>query len=1024
MKIDNNFLEQTQKTESKGTFAATSAGKEKNIKRVEEDEIQKSFSVANGSYEKPSAVKESEQAFIEEDFGAMDATQRKNQMAVLSNTTSPEEYRKMQEDGYHPEDADSRTIVTVTDKIKMQLAKGGADISIMGDELTKEQLEAIGGSMAGAVQLSAVIQEAEQLQPMTESDMKYLLTNELEPTIDNLYKAQHSGSTAVSTAGVDIAPMQQQVEQVIAASGRDVNEESLTDSKWMLENGISLTSDNLNYLEQLKQLKLPLEEDALVQFVSEAVLDGKNPQNAPLMDGYSNEDIARDAATVIQEVTDEDLAYLVAKGDKITIENLEEAVNLREAGKTDSKAVKQVQDATQGAQALSLITARRQLEETRLMMTEEANLSLIKKGIHIDTAELGNLVEELKSVEQDFYQDLLADGNTEVSKEQVNNYTNTLVTVDELKNVPAYVLGIKEVGEDTLAVLHENGKIMQDTFEKANESYEALMTAPRSDLGDRISKAFQNVPDILADLGMEPSASNQRAVRILAYNQLEITQESVLQMKAADEQVQRTFSNLTPGVVRSMIQEGTNPLEMNLTELNQHAQQLKEQNGTDQEKFSEFLWKLEQNHAISREERTSYIGIYRLMNQVEKNDGAAIGAIVAQGGELSMKNLLTAVRSGRKTIDYSVDDEFGGVDAVSTDNASISDQIMTAFQTDCMSDVMETLTPTVMKSMVENGNWENATPEQLKEMVEQLQSQPEISEQEAQANQEYAKEQLRQFQAAASAEKSIYEILDSNGISNTVNNILAVNGLVHQRNKVFQNLFSSIENFSGEDVDFAAIENEILQRFSNALEAPEEMAKAQENLADTAENVMKTMLPDADDVSAVDVKAMQMVHKQLSIASAWAKEDTYTIPVMVGNEATNVTLKLVQGKDKKSCLDVLFETANLGKVSASFHMGTDRTSGFVVSDAKETLEKIKQNPAFENMNLATAHVENLDLAETYTKLLTMRTEENTNFNGEVRQKEEIGQSVEEKQQDQADRPGNKELYQFAKAFLEAVKEIG
>ena len=50
---------------------------------------------------------------------------------------------------------------------------------------------------------------------------------------------------------------------------------------------------------------------------------------------------------------------------------------------------------------------------------------------------------------------------------------------------------------------------------KAVESYETLMTAPRTDLGDRISNAFRNVPEILSDMGLANTEENMRAVRIL-----------------------------------------------------------------------------------------------------------------------------------------------------------------------------------------------------------------------------------------------------------------------------------------------------------------------------------------------------------------------------------------------------------------------------------------------------------------------------------------------------------------------------
>ena len=61
--------------------------------------------------------------------------------------------------------------------------------------------------------------------------------------------------------------------------------------------------------------------------------------------------------------------------------------------------------------------------------------------------------------------------------------------------------------------IHEAGKEIQKNFEnqqdtkqnpnqqeKASSAYETLMTEPRKDLGDRISKAFRNVDDILIQL--------------------------------------------------------------------------------------------------------------------------------------------------------------------------------------------------------------------------------------------------------------------------------------------------------------------------------------------------------------------------------------------------------------------------------------------------------------------------------------------------------------------------------------------
>ena len=164
-----------------------------------------------------------------------------------------------------------------------------------------------------------------------------------------------------------------------------------------------------------------------------------------------------------------------------------------------------------------------------------------------------------------------------------------------------------------------------------------------------------------------------------------------------------------------MIKRGINPLEMDFTSLNQEAEKIKsEESGReDNRRFSEYLWKMEQNHEISEEERSSYIGIYRLIRQVENTDGAAIGALIQQGSPLTMKNLLTAVRSEKRSnkMDYSVDSDFNGVSGTSN-GSSITDQIEEAYQNNCLKDASELLTPERAKVLFDlDSDWENMTPE-------------------------------------------------------------------------------------------------------------------------------------------------------------------------------------------------------------------------------------------------------------------------------------------------------------------------
>lgn len=1039
MKIDNSVFDpniQKEQPFAKANYGASFA----EVAKAKVDAFDKAQKVGQSGYDKEkvtgkSAIEELQQKMENE---SMSAGERKNQMAVLSNTLSPEDYRKLQEEGFSIHETDGKTIVTVTDKIKAQLAKAGVDVSAMGDSLTREQLEAIGGSVAAANQLERefaqadlpdsqenmaegleALNQAKELTKPSDGAIKYMLDNGLAPSIANLFLAEFSGSagyTPPEDGEIDFDSLTERIGQVITQAGEKVNDQTIEDSKWMIKSQIPFTAENFSYVEKLRGLELPMEESQVISAVALAVSEGGRPEDAMLLPEYTLKAQAEHAMEVVMEASDEDLAYLTANNMEITIESLEQTAELRKQGKLNqtnsSPVLAEAKGAAEGEEisheGLMFLKAKRVLEETRLAMTTEANRALLKQGISIDTKPLEELVESLKQQENNYYEALLGEKTGVNHTESMTQlFAETAQKVSDLKQMPAYLLGIQGRDLDTVNGLHEAGTVLKDTLDKANESYETLMTAPRADLGDSIKKAFANVDDILKDLGLEANDANERAVRILAYNSLEINEESILAMKAADERVQRTFANLTPATVREMIHQGINPLDTDLDTLNKQAEAIRlESPEADNERFSEYLWKLEHNNEISPEERESYIGIYRLMNQVEKTDGAAIGALIAQGGELTMRNLLTAVRSSKKSgMDYTVDDEFSGVDG--TVGKSITDQIETAYQSDCMRDVLETLTPVKMQKLMESPGWEDYTPEQLKQALMQMSQETEAEE--AKADQEYYKAQAQEVRQAAVTEEQVYSLLSKLDLPNTVDNVLAANRLMNKRNQVFNQLFNKDEVFSGEEVDFQGIKEEILERFANAMKTPKEMAAAQEVLAETAENVMKTMIADKEHITSMDIRELKLMNAQLSIAGKMAEEENYTIPVLVGNEVTNMSLKIVRGTKKKGIVEIMFETEKAGRIAANIRAEEKGISGFVAADRKETRDRIEAHaesitgrwPVEGENILKAAYVDELDFNRFSHSAM-----------GEVPEKDSESYEIQ-----------TARLYEIAKSFMESIKEL-
>jgi hypothetical protein len=994
----------------------------------------------------------------------LSAESRRNQMAVIANTTSQEDLAKMQEDGYSLSDTDSRTIVTVTDKIKAALAKAGVDISKYGDTLNREELEEITGSDVVATQIAQEFQQndlpltdenledcrkgyekAQEVDTPDDGAVRYLIQNELPPTIENVYKAEHSHTEAAQftenrISDGDFAAMEEQVEKIITDAGLTADDQTKADSRWLIENGLPLTGENLLYRNQLRSLTTQ-DPDEIIAAMGEAVAEGNRPMDGMLIEGYSLADQAQDAMDVVSQATDADLEYLIEKGQELTIANLKAAeanraegvaeageestateFGIAEAGQELSTAEEGIaagQELTAGTldeSGLKLLTAKRQLEEIRLAMTTEANYALLKKGISIDTKPLEELVEDLKDQEKNYYRNLLEQSGIEAGEEKVSAFARTTEVLVDLKGYPANILNPDHT-DDTLNTLHESGQILKDTYTKANESYEALMTAPRKDLGDSIDKAFSNVDDILKDLDLDTTEANRRAVRILAYNEIDITVENISRMKAKDEEVQRVFANMTPQVTMELIRSNQNPLDMELSDLNRAAEEIKSQSGeSDTERFSKYLWKLEQNQEITEEERDSYIGIYRLIAQVEKTDGAAIGALVNEGAELTMRNLLGAVRTGKKGgMDYRVDDDFAGAEGIAK-NPRIDDQIMAAFQQNCLRDAMDEMTPQAAAKLAAQ-DWEDMTPEQLKETLQQAAAEDHTD---ADLESSYLQEQLSELKEVLSAPEEVYAYLERSELPNTVTNILAVEQLLQNPNQMFAALFQPKGASQTRLQQVEDMKELVLERFGEAIKAPEDLAEAQEALAETAEHAMDNMILENESVNSLDLRALRLATRQFTLCAQQTKEESYMIPMQTGDSVTGVSLKIIRGEKKKGFVDILFRGDTMGKVVASFEAKENGISGMIATDNDQTRQLLADHAGMLAERLQEEGSEPVDLRVAYVPDLSL---EHYSSSQEKRNAALLAKDDAEAQEPQKDPVQTTRLYHIAESFIGVMKEF-
>lgn len=806
----------------------------------------------------------------------------------IENAWDEEATAKVREDGHNPMDMEDDTLITVVDEIKMNLAKAGADITKMGG-LSSDEIAAMTGSVAQAVEMTRGL--AEKLPVETQA---YLVKNDLKPTITNIYNATYAAPVNEKATGVPtdaeiadlIENLGDKLDTLIDSVETEHTENALKATvATMIKQDVPITKDNLDYMVQLQDYEKP-DEANIVNAIDDIMAEGKNPTDAYLIPGYSLMDQAK--------------------------KTFEEVMGM------------DVND-------LPTITAKRQLTEIQLTMTVEATFTMMKNGVDVDTKNLSDLLDKLKLQETNLLQILMKADNKQATNDNVNLFKKVMNKMADIEASPAAGLArFSNINAETFSYVHEVSVSVTAEYSRMEMTYEAVGTEVRRDLGDSINKAFQNVDDILADLDMEATESSQKAVRALAYNQMEITAESVTTVKATTEMVSRTFKSMTPAVVAEMIKRGDNPLDMTMGDLKAKAEEIKAELGStsDEESFAKFLWKAERSADISESERDAYIGVYRLLHQVEKSDGAAIGALISQGTEVTLRNLMTAVRSAKHTgREYEVNDKFGQLDEMVVTDLSITEQIEKVFLTDRCRDAKEAMTPAKMKAFGEDAIL-SMNPDEFATAMEQT-----ADEQSEVAYNQYVTEQLK---TAIRAEEAVTSVLDEYNVPHSANMIAAVEALMENNGMVIKDLYGRASK--QQDMDIEDLINMAYQRFSDACHNSEDMLEAQEALGDLAENVMKTML-ESENVRTIDMDGMKLVVQQAKAMEQMAATgETYHIPMMVGEEAGTMSLRVVRGSAQTGLIKMAIYMQSTGTISTTFKYESNQVEATVECETAQMRE--------------------------------------------------------------------------------------
>lgn len=843
---------------------------------------------------------------------------------------------KLDEDGFNLTDATPDDMVNIIEKIKIELAMHSDDYVNYGTAVSKDKIESVTGSAATAAsvesrmqgadiavndesvaEVKGTLEKSKELKPLSENTKNYMVANGIEPSIAGIYQAQAATSSSISADGVtigrcvnaisdaDFEALRPGIEKIIASSGLEVNDNILADARAFIDAQIPVTKENLEYKAQLDAIdieKIQADPDEMLNKILDNMKLGGKAENT-LVTGLPIDDI-RTALDTINRAEYSDVANVVSKGETFTIASLKLEMDARSfrieyraasVSTGNSEVRNQASDVQQAADKAydTLVTAR-------VLMSANASIYLVKNNISILTTPIDELNSMLMEYEQ-------AD---EMYEEAQIAYTDVLEarkTLNEIVRNPA--------------------RVFASMFDKMNETYEAVGTQIRGDLGDSLKKAVQgSADDIIKELGLEGTDEDKEAIKVLAANNMDMTKENVEIVKSVNAMINNLIKNMKPETVLNMIKDGVNPMNASIEEVNEYLTEANDKASKDnEEKFSKFLYKLDRTNGITKEQRKQFIGIYQMMNIFTRDAGVAAGALIKQGAEVTMNNLMTAYNS-RKHYDMdAVIDENTGMAEVS----GIANYYSALFMANG-----GLVTPNTLKN-VDNSS---GIGEQSVEMfIEQLEDNYDAA-----AEEQYYEEYLKEQQAAVQAGADILRQIRNADTEINSGNIQAVKAFLE----------------SGQFPDIRGVKTtcDYARDSIEKIGHKEKLSLMYEEMKDETEEELQEVLSKAGDLDTqIDVNYegfldLRLKDRTIGYIKNLALRHDYRIPYITDSGSTGMLkLTLVQDDDNKGRISVNMLSSVLGKVSVEAKADRESLGMYIVSDTavsdegSQLLEDMEEN---------------------------------------------------------------------------------
>ena len=869
-------------------------------------------------------------------------------------------------EGYNLTDASKDEMLTIIDKIRVELAMHSKDYRAYGTPINKEALIKATGSKALAnevsnrlndkgielkeedlVSIEDTMKKIDKLEDLNSKTKLYMVSNNVEATIDGIYNAQMATNSTFNMSSTisdaDLDGMRNQLVRVVQSSNCEDLKAALENAKLLLKSDIPVTTTNLENLEKLdlvdvNEIKSLTGKAQILDKMVDNLALGESINNVYVTSKYSKLEVVEMAYEASNNAGIKEIKTCIDNKLSINLENIYKAVKANDKGKdvfdpNEALAlIKDIRLEDNNTDNTKANAAYYTLLETRILMTSSASAFLVNNADKLLSTPISKLNEEL-------IKGLDSTGNLAAD---IRSAIGVSTRVEEIKETPLFAFSKLINTSEAATILTINtvanvGMQIKSKLDLYDKTYEIVGTQIRPDLGDSMSKAVKNsAVEILSSLGLEDNKANRDAVRILALNGMEETTDNINKVKTVNETLKNLINNMKPETALKMIRDGINPMESDISDLNEYlVEQNSEASLANEEKFAKFLYKLDRTNNITADERKMFIGIYRMMNIFTKDAGESVGRLIKQGVDVSMGNLITAFESRKHSgIDRTIDDNTG--------LASIEGEIN--YYKALFNNNKNFITPNTLKKI---DNKYGIEKESVNKFINDI-----SVEYDYRLEQELDNEYTRELLEKSNVEDRIYNDLLQADLEENMGNLRAVNELIKSDNFIIANAAISpvkvkgigevIEKI-GQKEELDNYIEELREASNDSLEAAIEGRLVGTNNDSSTANMME--MAGANALSNLNFEMLELLrinNRQFNYASKLRDKGEYRIPYTSEDGIGMINLKLVSTSEFKGQIAIELDSKEYGKTSLNMQVSNDTIAASIkVSKSVEKMDILK-----------------------------------------------------------------------------------